>query len=464
MTEPKPKKTLTLKSRPNQTNAPDEPARRRSGARAHAARQRYHEQQQQKRIEQLQQPAAQNADRPDRSRQRRRSPVVAKSVGMRNPDTIYSAFAPCPAGLEPALFNELTTLGYSNVEQGRAGCAFKSDWSGIMRANLYSRLATRILIQVAQAPVQKEDDILELAKNTPWEHWFGPEHTLRLDTSAIRSPMKSLQYCNLLAKDGICDRLRDLEGARPSIDTVRPDARVQVFLSEHTATLYLDTTGESLFKRGWRFDKGTAPIRENLAAGLLALSGWNPEQPLIDPFCGSATILIEAAWMALGIAPGINRPFGFQRLRDYDHLQWQALKQEAKNSIKPDTNLQIFGFDTDEFALISAQNNIKQAGLNPDSIRIMLGDATKITPPCEPGWVVCNPPYGERMEEDDTLWINWAANLKQNYAGWNVNVISSNLDLPGKMRLKPKRRYPVHNGALECRLFQFEMVNSTYRN
>jgi 23S rRNA G2445 N2-methylase RlmL len=142
-----------------------------------------------------------------------------------------------------------------------------------------------------------------------------------------------LQYCNLRAKDGICDRLRDLEGARPSIDTVRPDARVHLFLSHDTGTMYLDTSGESLFKRGWRLDKGDAPLRENLAAGLLALSGWDPEAALLDPFCGSGTILIEAAWIALGVPPGITRPFGFERLRDHDAHRWEDLKDEARSRI-----------------------------------------------------------------------------------------------------------------------------------
>ncbi|WP_454007870.1 THUMP domain-containing class I SAM-dependent RNA methyltransferase, partial [Alcaligenes sp. Marseille-Q7550] len=196
----------------------------------------------------------------------------------------YRLFAPCPQGLEEALAAELQDLGYDHVQAGRAGCHFVADWIGVMRANLSSRLATRILLELSHAPVGNEDDILALARLTPWERWFGPEQTLRVDTSAVRSPMQSLQYCNLRAKDGICDRLRELEGARPSIDTVRPDARVHLFLDETTATFYLDTSGESLFKRGWRHDKGDAPLRENLAAGLLALSGWDPSKPLLDPF------------------------------------------------------------------------------------------------------------------------------------------------------------------------------------
>src|SRR5690606_4447388 len=162
-----------------------------------------------------------------------------------------------------ALAAELLALGFEDTQESRAGCRFTTDWTGILRANLYSRLATRILVQVAHAAVDHEDDILALARATPWERWFGAEQSLRVDTSAIRSPMQSLQYCNLRAKDGICDRLREQEGARPDIDTVRPDARVHLFLNEDSATLYLDTSGESLFKRGWRLDKGEAPLREN---------------------------------------------------------------------------------------------------------------------------------------------------------------------------------------------------------
>ena len=164
-------------------------------------------------------------------------PEILRSVIVTSTTDIFHIFAPCPVGLEEALGAELSALGYEHVQTTRAGCHFVADWWGIQRANLYSRLATRILVRVGQAPVQHEDDILELAQSIGWERWFGAEHTLRVDTSAVKSPMQSLQYCNLRAKDGICDRLRDLEGARPSIDTVRPDARVHLFLSHDTATM-----------------------------------------------------------------------------------------------------------------------------------------------------------------------------------------------------------------------------------
>ena len=376
---------------------------------------------------------------------------------------IFQIFAPCPLGLEDALHAELDALGYQGLRKGRAGCHFEADWSGVLKANLYSRLATRILVRLAHAPVAHEDDILALAQATEWERWFGPEHTLRVDTSAVRSPMKSLQFCNLRAKDGICDRLREQEGARPSIDTVRPDARVHLFLDETSATLYLDTSGESLFKRGWRLEKGEAPLRENLAAGLLALSDWDPSYPLFDPFCGSGTLLIEAAWIALGVPAGIWRPFGFERLRDHNARHWRDIKEDARSRIATRLDAPIIGYDIDPRVIAAAEGNRERAMLSPDTIRFAVGDARQTRADCEPGWLVTNPPYGERMEEDVTFWPQWAENLKRNYAGWKVNVITSDLELPSRLRLKPKRRHPVFNGALDCRLFTFEMVEKSYR-
>ncbi|CAM5788560.1 THUMP domain-containing protein [Castellaniella caeni] len=376
----------------------------------------------------------------------------------------FHVFAPCPHGLEEALSLELDALGYEGVAAGRAGCHFQADWTGVLRANLYSRLATRILVRVAQAPVHTEDDILELARQTEWERWFGPEHSLRVDTSAIHSPMQSLQYCNLRAKDGICDRLREREGARPSIDTVRPDARVHLFLDERQATLYLDVSGESLFKRGWRLDKGEAPLRENLAAGLLALSGWAPDAPLLDPFCGSGTILIEAAWIALGVPPGIWRPFGFERLRPHDARLWRDLKDDARSHILPRLEQPLVGSDLQAGVIEAARANAERAHLSPDTIHFETCDVRQMPPPAETGWIVTNPPYGERLSESEaSLWSEWASQLKRHFGGWQLNIITSDLDLPKQLRLKAKRRHPLHNGALDCRLFQFELVSASYR-
>lgn len=376
---------------------------------------------------------------------------------------IFDIFAPCPNGLEKALEQELTDLGYQNIVSARAGCHFQADWPGILKANLYSRIATRILVQLAQADVQTEDDLLYLASKTPWEYWFGPKQKLRVDTSAIRSPMKSLQYCNLRVKDGICDRLREREGARPDIDTVRPDAKVHAFLNENSATLYLDVTGESLFKRGWRLDKGVAPLRENLAAGLLMLSGWDKQSALMDPFCGSGTILIEAAWMALGVPAGIWRPFGFERLRNHNASLWRSLKDEARANIKTELDFPITGSDINEQAIVNAKANLHRANLSEDTIEFINSDARMIKPNHSQGMMITNPPYGERMD-DVVLWQQWSAWLKEHYGNWQINIISSDLQLPSQLRLKPKRKHPVYNGALDCRLFEFDLVDGKYQH
>lgn len=476
----KPGKTLTLKKKPIDASTADAGRRKRSGGRARNVAQREIESQKRAALPlpPIQQRApvtqpAQHATEPTSDPEsgteirkvdvRRRSERRPAGQGARRAE-VFLVFTPCPHGLEEALSLELQALGFEDAVADRAGCRLTTDWTGIQRVNLYSRLATRVLVQVSQAPVRHEDDILELARNTEWERWFGAEQTLRVDTSAIRSPMKSLQYCNLRAKDGICDRLRMREGSRPDIDTVRPDARVHLFLSEDTATLYLDTTGESLFKRGWRLNKGEAPIRENLAAGLLALSDWDPAEALLDPFCGSGTILIEAAWIALGVPAGIWRPFGFERLRNHDERHWRDLKEDARSRIATRLDTPLVGVDVDPAAIEAARQNTERARLTPDTIRFEVGDARTVQPPAPRGWVVTNPPYGERLpSEEAEIWLDWSQNLKRHYSGWQVHVISSDLDLPQRMRLKPLRRRPLHNGPLDCRLFSFEMVEAGYR-
>lgn len=381
------------------------------------------------------------------------------------PEQLATAFATCPQGLEKALSEELKHLGFSEVDVGRSGVYFKTDWLGMMKANLYSRLATRILLQVAQGEVHSEEDIYQLSHNTAWEHFFGPEHTLRVDTSAIRSPMQSLHFCNLKAKDGIVDRIRDQEGERPSIDTVRPDAKVHLFLYRDQATLYLDTSGESLFKRGWRLDKGSAPLRENLAAGMLALAGWEPGQPLLDPFCGSGTILIEAAWWAQNVPPGLHRPFQFMRLRNHSKELWHELRDAAFANIKPTLETPLYGSDISEEAIEAVRANMERANLNPNSIKLQVANVLNIEAPSESGMIITNPPYGERLDSgQDDIWHPFSGRLKQEFDGWRVNIITSDLELPTKLRLKAQRRIPLYNGNLETRMFVFDMVRDSFRD
>jgi putative N6-adenine-specific DNA methylase len=376
-------------------------------------------------------------------------------------------FLPCPAGLEAVLLAELQALNVQGLRAGRAGVHAEGDWTDVMRLNLESRIATRVLVQVAQARIRDEQDILPLARSVAWESWFGPGHRLRVDTSAIRSSVPSLHYANLRVKDGICDRLRDTEGARPDIDTVRPDARVHQFLDAETCTLYLDTSGEALFKRGWRLDKAEAPLRENLAAGLLALAGWTGERPLIDPFCGSGTLPIEAALIALGVAPGIARPLGFERLRPHDDSAWKALKAASRARIKPNLPVPIVGSDRDARAIEHARRNAERAGLAPDAIDWRVGEAQNLDPGARSaGLMIGNPPYGERIGDSEalqTLWPAFASQLKKRFEGWQLALISADRDLPKRLRLQAKRRFPVFNGDLDCRLLCFELVSGRYR-
>jgi len=395
------------------------------------------------------------------------SPARTTVDGHTSGAEIFQVFAPCPQGLDDALAGELRDLGFADARAGRAGAHFSTDWNGVLRANLYSRLATRILAQVAQETVTSEEELYALARATPWERWFGAEQTLRVDTSAVRSPMQSLQFCNLRAKDGICDRLREREGERPSIDTVRPDARVHVFLSESTATLYLDTSGESLFKRGWRLDKGEAPLRENLAAGMLVLAGWDAATPLLDPFCGSGTLVIEAALKSLRVPPGISRPFAFERLRGHQERRWFDLKEDARAKILKEVPATLAGADIDPRAIEAARLNADRAGLTEEAVYFEVADARDTCPLDErAGAIITNPPYGERLElaENATLWPEWATTLKREFNGWKMHMITNDLDLPKKLRLNPSRRTPLYNGALECRLFSFDLVSGGFRD
>ncbi|WP_255214014.1 THUMP domain-containing class I SAM-dependent RNA methyltransferase, partial [Burkholderia pseudomallei] len=270
--------------------------------------------------------------------------------------TLFDFFAPCPRGLEAALAAELAQIAarhaiapYDAGAQVPGGVHFRGAWAAGMAANLHSRIASRVLLKIAHRPYRNEQDVYALALEQPWERWFASTQTLRVDITAIKSPLKSLEFATLRVKDAICDRLREKTGARPSIDTAQPDVRVFAFLTAGDCTLYLDTSGEPLFKRGWRLDKGAAPLRENLAAGILRLAGWTPGTPLYDPMCGSGTFVAEAAQIALGVAPGVERRFGFEKLKQYDITAWQTLKvaaMDAKRAARGKRDdLLIFGSD-----------------------------------------------------------------------------------------------------------------------
>jgi putative N6-adenine-specific DNA methylase len=386
-----------------------------------------------------------------------------------DPSTQYFAIA--PRGLEALLGAELTAQGAQAVRVESGGASFAGDLGVGYRANLHSRLASRILWQVARAPYRDEDDLYALARGLRWEEHFSAHQTLRLDINASGTSLRSLEFALLKVKDGIVDRLREATGQRPDIDRQHPDVRVFIFVDATHVTLYLDLSGEPLFKRGWRADKGEAPLKENLAAGLLQLAGWTPAQPLVDPFCGSGTILIEAALAASRMAPGMDRAFAFERLRSFDAALWQRLRDEARAQVQRDAPMQLAGSDISTRVIDVARQNLARAGLShllgDGRLHLAARDARVAEPLATPGLIISNPPYGEQSAPKSAsvpaLMRNIGQRLKQSFAGWQVWMLTSDRELPRQLRLQEKRKTVLFNGALECRFFRFDLVQGAYR-
>lgn len=373
---------------------------------------------------------------------------------------IFNFFAPCPRGLETVLEKELEALAAKKIDVTDGGVAFSGPWTLMYKVNLYSRVASRVLWKLVEKPYRSEDDIFRLARDTEWAEIFSVDKTIKVNVTAVRSPVRSTDFIALKVKDGICDRFRLKCGNRPSVDTKDPDMRIHAYLSDKMVTLYLDTSGEALFKRGYRVDTGDAPVRENLAAGILTLSGWTPEQAFYDPMCGSGTFLIEAAMIARHIAPGKNRQFAFQKMRMYDATFWHSILNEAKAQELSAVSHLIMGSDVSSTVLIHAKANIEAAGMQ-DSIQLKQLNVLDAKPPVETGVWVCNPPYGARMDEKEHLaglYPQWATVLKQRFAGWNAYFLTADLEMPKHMRLKASKRTVLFNGPLECRLFEYKMV------
>ena len=380
-----------------------------------------------------------------------------------------SCFASCPRGLEPLLEEELRQLGAHEVRAVAGGASFSADRAVRYRANLESRLATRVLMRLGQAAYRNEQDVYEAALALPWHQWFSPSLSIRVDVNAIRSPLKSLEFATLRIKDAVCDRFRLESGRRPNVDTRLPDVRIHAFLDASHVTLYLDTSGEPLYKRGYRQPGAEAPLKENLAAGLIALAGWQPDEPLLDPMCGSGTLLIEAATRALRVAPGLGRTFGFERLNDFDAGLLERLRDSARAAEQRDRPLALFGSDLHPSEVERTRLHLRAAGLE-GAVKLKQAQVTDLRPPAElrgkPGVIVMNPPYGVRMGEREKLAAlypqvgDW---LKQHFAGWRCYIFSGDPALAKAIRLHPSRRTPIYNGPIECRLYEYRMVAGTMR-
>ena len=398
-------------------------------------------------------------------------------------------FLPCAAGVEDYLAHEvhgLTGLSGNDLLALRGGVFATASWRDAMKLNLHSRLSQRVLVQLSHSMYRNEQDLYDAASNIAWEVWFTPKQTFKVEVTAQHSPLQSLNFATLRIKDAVADRFRaKAHGVRPSIETQWPDVRVFAHLTTDHVTLYIDTSGEPLFKRGWRADKGDAPLKETLAAAMLAASGWwNPERnevaagvPLYDPCCGSGTIAIEAAQIAGNIAAGGQRSFGFEKLLPYQDHVWAGLKSQAQAAERP-VEVEIFGSDVSHRMVDFAERNAERAGV-AQAVQFRGGDALQRMPPATSGVMLLNPPYGERIEvggvarigareqaeteDGGEFFSQLAAHWKKNYAGWTGWVLTPDLKLPQRMRLKESRRVPMWNGPIECRLFRFDMVAGSAR-
>ena len=416
-------------------------------------------------------------------------------------------FLPCAAGVEDYLAAEVarvTAQDAQQVQKWRAGVLLRGAWRDALLLNLHCRLAQRVLVQLFHAQYRNEQDLYRAASEVAWEIWFTPRQSIKVEVTAQHSPLTSLNFAALKIKDAVCDRFRaKAGGVRPDVDTQSPDIRIYAHLTTDTVSLYIDTSGEALFKRGWREDKGEAPLKETLAAAIIAASGWadDPRQPLYDPCCGSGTITIEAAQIACNIAPGGQRRFAFENMLPFQEHVWSAIKSAAVQAQQPLPEGQkphIFASDVAHRMVDFAQRNAQRAGV-AQAIEFRGGDALQRMPPSEtPGVMLVNPPYGERIEaagiagaarrslgdpaqhgdagmaapagrefaqteEGGDFFVQLAAHWKRNYAGWTAWVLTPDLKLPGKMRLKESRRVPMWNGPIECRLFRFDMVKGSAR-
>ncbi|MGB9094300.1 MAG: THUMP domain-containing protein [Gallionella sp.] len=374
-------------------------------------------------------------------------------------------FAPCPRGLEKLLADELASLGAAEIKATDGGVQFSGDWPLCYRANLESRIASRILWRVRETRYRSEQDIYKAAFELQWQRWFDVTRTIRVNTTAIRCPLKSVEYITLLVKDAVCDRFRAHCNERPSVDTLEPDVRIHVFIEDDSLMLYLDTSGDALFKRGVRSHTNIAPLRENLAAGILRLAGWQPGTPLLDPMCGSGTFLIEAAQMSLNIQPGIARGFAFEKLKNFDAPLWAGMREQAIAAQLPARPLPLYGSDLYGDALKAATRNLQEAGL-AECVELKQANVLEISAPAAHGILVANLPYGERMGELDELaelYPKLGDALKRKFGGWTAYLFTADKAILKLMRLSPSKRTPLFNGAIECRLLEYRIVSGSNR-
>jgi len=370
------------------------------------------------------------------------------------------------SGLEETLAGELTALGAADVWPGNRAVEFSGDKKLLYKINLWCRTATRILLPIAAFPADSSDRLYQGVANIDWAPYLDPDMTLAVDAIAIESSFDNSLFVAQRVKDAIVDQFRKRNGKRPSVDADNPDLRINIHIHGDKATLSLDSSGGPLTRRGYRIEGGKAPLSEVLAAGIVRLTEWDMASPLIDPMCGSGTIVIEAAMAARNIAPGLLRKqFGFMRWKDYDEAPYRQLVREARQAVKANLPVEIVGSDIDRHAIDEAKANARRAGVE-GNIRFEVKPFDKQTPPPALGTVVMNPPYGERMAVKDieAFYESLGDVLKQKYEGYTAFILSGNPDAAGHIGLRTSRKMKLFNGPLECRLLRFELYKGSRKS
>ncbi len=380
-------------------------------------------------------------------------------------------FATAPTGLELLLVQELEGLGAHAVREARGGVYFSGSRQVAYRACLWSRLANRILLPLARFQAADADALYAGVRQIDWLLHLDTAATFAVDFVSSRSTLTHTLYGAQRVKDGIADHFRARQGSRPSVDTTRPDVRINVHLDRDEATVSIDLSGDSLHRRGYRLDGGKAPLKENLAAALLLRAGWSrilaEGGSLLDPMCGSGTLLIEAAWMAADQAPGLLREYyGFIGWNQHDPALWAALCEEARERARAGQGRVplIQGFDLDARVIRMAEDNLRRAGL-AGVVRIGQQSALAARPSGQTGLILVNPPYGERLGEQPQLadlYAGFGQTLKQHFTGWRLGVFSGNPELVFRLGIRAQRYYRLYNGPIECRLFNFDIETARF--
>jgi putative N6-adenine-specific DNA methylase len=368
-------------------------------------------------------------------------------------------FATCGRGIEPVLAGELHQLGALDIEPGRGGVRFAGDHALLYRANLWLRTAIRVLRPVLEAAVTSPEELYDAVYTVDWSGYLTPDHTLAVDCNVRDSHITHSKYAALKTKDAICDQFLERCGRRPSVDVDEPMVGLNLHIYRDQAVLSLDSSGESLHKRGYRPVLTRAPLNEALAAALILLTGWRGETAFADPLCGSGTLPIEAAWIAIHRPPGLTRRrFGFQGWMDFDIRLWTDIRDEARQGVRKELAAAVVGSDVRRDAIAFSKGNARAAGVG-HLIQFALKDVRDFRPPPgPPGTILCNPPYGERIGEEKelrSLYQTLGQVFQERCAGWTAYVFTGNAALAKHIGLQPAEQVPLFNGKIPCRLLKF---------